>query len=154
MSIVASPQDVSGGWIRMTRTRLIVGLITHIVIYLIVTKPVREAKARLWALAPLMMMMMMMNRLWSFSLWNFRLPELNAFLSVKLCALKAFVMSSYYERVESGWGRKWTSNTASLNIRVQCRTKEVTENAINHGIPNGTTTYSGFFGSALDSNGS
>jgi hypothetical protein len=31
----------------MTRTRLIVGLITHIVIYLTVTKPVREAKARL-----------------------------------------------------------------------------------------------------------
>jgi hypothetical protein len=46
----------------MTRTRLIVGLITHIVIY--ETKPVREAKARLWAVAPLvvvvMMMMMMM----------------------------------------------------------------------------------------------
>jgi hypothetical protein len=40
----------------MTRIRLIVGLITHIVIYLTVTKPVREAKARLWAVAPLMMM--------------------------------------------------------------------------------------------------
>jgi hypothetical protein len=40
----------------MTRTRLIVGLITHIVIYLTVTKYVREAKARLWAVAPLMMM--------------------------------------------------------------------------------------------------
>jgi hypothetical protein len=39
----------------MTRTRLIVGLITHIVIYVTVTKPVREAKARLWAVAPLMM---------------------------------------------------------------------------------------------------
>jgi hypothetical protein len=40
----------------MTRSRLIVGLITHIVIYLIVMKPEREAKARLWAVAPLMMM--------------------------------------------------------------------------------------------------
>jgi hypothetical protein len=40
----------------MTRTRLFVGLITHIVIYLTVTKPVREAKARLWAVAPMMMM--------------------------------------------------------------------------------------------------
>jgi hypothetical protein len=58
MSMVASPLDVSGGRIRMTRTRLIVGLIIHIVIYLTVTKPVREAKARLWAVAPLMMMMM------------------------------------------------------------------------------------------------
>jgi hypothetical protein len=29
----------------MSRIRLIVGLITHIVIYLTVTKPVREAKA-------------------------------------------------------------------------------------------------------------
>jgi hypothetical protein len=37
------------------------GLITHIVIYLTVTKPVREAKARLWAVAPLMMMMMRMS---------------------------------------------------------------------------------------------
>jgi hypothetical protein len=44
----------------MTRTRLIVGLITHIAMYLIVTKPAREAKARLWAVAPLMIMMMMM----------------------------------------------------------------------------------------------
>jgi hypothetical protein len=34
-----------------------VGLLTHIVIYLTVTKPVREAKARLWPVAPLMMMM-------------------------------------------------------------------------------------------------
>jgi hypothetical protein len=42
----------------MTRTRLIVGLITHIVIYLTVMKPVREAKARLWASVPLMMMVM------------------------------------------------------------------------------------------------
>jgi hypothetical protein len=40
----------------MTGTRLIVGLITHIVIYLTVTKPVREAKAQLWAVVPLMMM--------------------------------------------------------------------------------------------------
>jgi ribosomal protein L18E len=40
----------------MTRTRLIVGLITHILI-LPVTKIVREAKARLWAVVPLMMMM-------------------------------------------------------------------------------------------------
>jgi hypothetical protein len=58
MCMVASPLDVSGGWIRMTRTRFIVGLITHIVIYL--SKPVREANARLWAVAPLMMIMMMM----------------------------------------------------------------------------------------------
>jgi hypothetical protein len=42
----------------MTRSRLIVGLITHIVIYLTVTKPVRDAKARLWVVASLMMMMM------------------------------------------------------------------------------------------------
>jgi hypothetical protein len=34
----ASPLDVSGGRIRMNRTRLIVGLITHIVIYLTITK--------------------------------------------------------------------------------------------------------------------
>jgi hypothetical protein len=40
----------------MTRTRSIVGLITYIVIYLTVTKPVREAKDRLWAVATLMMM--------------------------------------------------------------------------------------------------
>jgi hypothetical protein len=45
----------------MTRAGLIVGLITHIVIYLTVTKPVREAKARLWSVAPLMMMMMMLE---------------------------------------------------------------------------------------------
>jgi hypothetical protein len=32
------------------------GLITHIVIYLTVMKPIREAKARLRATAPLMMM--------------------------------------------------------------------------------------------------
>jgi hypothetical protein len=57
MSVVASPLDVSGGRLRMTRTRFIVGLITHIVIYLTVTKPVRVAKAQLWAVAPLMMMM-------------------------------------------------------------------------------------------------
>jgi hypothetical protein len=44
----------------MTRIRSIVGLITHIVKNLTVTKPVREAKARFWAVAPLMMMMMMM----------------------------------------------------------------------------------------------
>jgi hypothetical protein len=37
---------------------VIVGLITHIVIYLTVTKPVREAKARLWAAALMIMMMM------------------------------------------------------------------------------------------------
>jgi hypothetical protein len=41
----------------MTRIRLIVGLITHILMYLTVTKPVREAKARIWAVAQLMMMM-------------------------------------------------------------------------------------------------
>jgi hypothetical protein len=40
----------------MTRIRLIVGLITHIVIYITVTKPVREAKARLWAVVLLMLM--------------------------------------------------------------------------------------------------
>jgi hypothetical protein len=50
--MVASLPDVSGGQIR-----LIVGLITHIIIYQTVTKPVREAKARLWAVVPLMMMM-------------------------------------------------------------------------------------------------
>jgi hypothetical protein len=44
----------------MTRNRLIVGLITHIVMILTVMKPVREAKARLWSVALLMMMMMMM----------------------------------------------------------------------------------------------
>jgi hypothetical protein len=65
--MVASPQDVSGGLISMTRTRLIMGLTTHIVIYLTVTKPVREAKARLWAVAPLMMMMMMITYAISFS---------------------------------------------------------------------------------------
>jgi hypothetical protein len=37
------------------------GLITHIVIYQTVMKPVREAKAQFWAVAPLMMMMMMMK---------------------------------------------------------------------------------------------
>jgi hypothetical protein len=36
--------------------QVIVGLITHIVIYLTVKKHVREAKARLWAVMPLMMM--------------------------------------------------------------------------------------------------
>jgi hypothetical protein len=41
----------------MTRIRFIVGLITPIVMYLTVTKPEREAKARLWAVAPLKMMM-------------------------------------------------------------------------------------------------
>jgi hypothetical protein len=34
------------------------GLITHIVTYLTVMKPVREAKAQLWAVASLMMIMM------------------------------------------------------------------------------------------------
>jgi hypothetical protein len=34
ISMVVSPRDVSGGRIRMARSRLIVGLITYIVIYL------------------------------------------------------------------------------------------------------------------------
>jgi hypothetical protein len=63
----ASLLDVYGGfttrclwWLNQDDwNRLIVGLITHIVIYLTVMKPVREAKARLWAVAPSMMMMMM-----------------------------------------------------------------------------------------------
>jgi hypothetical protein len=37
------------------------GLITHIVMYLTLMKPIREAKAQLWAVAPLMMMMMKEN---------------------------------------------------------------------------------------------
>jgi hypothetical protein len=49
----------------MTRTRFIIGLINHIVMYLTVTKPVREAKDRLWAVAPLMMMMMMIMMMMS-----------------------------------------------------------------------------------------
>jgi hypothetical protein len=57
----------------MTRTRLIVGLITQIVIYLTVTKPVREAKARLWAVAPLMMMRKdaKLNNLWCYITGDF-----------------------------------------------------------------------------------
>jgi hypothetical protein len=42
----------------MTGIRLIVRLIIHIVIYVTLTKPVKEAKARLWAAVSLMMMKM------------------------------------------------------------------------------------------------
>jgi hypothetical protein len=50
--------DVPGGRIEVTRTMLIVGLITPHRTYLTIKKPVREAKARFRTVVPLMMMMM------------------------------------------------------------------------------------------------
>jgi hypothetical protein len=58
--LLALLADVPGGRIKVTRTNLIVGLITPHCTYLTIMKPVREAKARFRAVVPLMMMMVYM----------------------------------------------------------------------------------------------
>jgi hypothetical protein len=55
--LLALLTDVPGGRIKVTGTRLIVGLITPHRTYLTIMKPVREVKARFRAVVPLMMMM-------------------------------------------------------------------------------------------------
>jgi hypothetical protein len=62
--LLALLTDVSGGRIRMTRTRFIVGLITPHRTYLTITKTRKGGQGPIRAVVPLMMMVMMM-RMWT-----------------------------------------------------------------------------------------
>jgi hypothetical protein len=58
--LLALLTDVPGGRIKVTRIRLIVGLIIPHRTYLTLMKPVREAKARFRAVVPLLLLLLMM----------------------------------------------------------------------------------------------